>query len=145
MNRKLRLKYLLIGIAILFVLIFTFGVIQLFVFEAVTLYVQVATDGLEPTIYKDEWIGVAKYAAFDKIKIGDIILVHSNESQDKKVIQRVLEIVQKEPTIVKIASNSITESLLEDHLISEDEYIGKVVEIYKNKEAVENRGAFRTP
>ncbi len=87
----------------------------------------VASGSMIPNLQVFDVIVVQGHVAFDQLKVGDIIVFHA-PSEDKVIVHRVAEILNKNPLVIRTKGDANPGSIPGvDYPITKNDYIGKVV------------------
>jgi hypothetical protein len=89
----------------------------------------VVTDSMVPTINPSDKL-IVKKIPFEQIQVGEIILFDRPSDHDRVIVHRVVSIINEDPKTIRTQGDANPESIEgTDYPITEEEYIGKLIEI----------------
>lgn len=135
MSKKAKIGYIGIGVIISIVVYLIF--VLVIIMDTRNDYLEMTNNGMSPTISKGEFIQIDWNVPFSEIVENDIIGFSSSDYPGSLIIHRVTEKMQ-EHNQLRTQADNMSDSILPNSIVTEEQYEGKITNIYPDLDATRN-------
>ena len=136
MNRNLKRGLIIAGIIIGG--LFVWNVAYTVYFFTQENVLKVSSGAMDPALKVNDAIVFDDTIPFDSLEIGDIIVFHKPTDYERMIVMRIVEVMDDDPLTFRTKGDANPASIPgTDFPITKEEYIGKVTEVIRTGEILE--------